>query len=285
MPTAAQSIAAKEAIAHYTRRAPDYDQGSNGWHIALGEQYVSDINPPPGARCLDLACGTGLVTFPLARRAGPLGLVIGVDLTPAMLEIARRRPAEEGAAEMVLLQGDIADLEGLKEIDDVRRDGGFDVITCCSALVLLADPATAIKSWAGLLKEGGKFITDVPTETHTLQYLFSWELRGAMGLRNEFDRSWVKDVHSVENLCVDAGLVVERSWRTGSQGGQDKEYRLEDGEMVFEEQVKKYQDFMDLDKLDVMKVRFLEMWRRECARGGGMFRDGHWLYVTIARKP
>jgi ubiquinone/menaquinone biosynthesis C-methylase UbiE len=285
MPTTAQSTAAAEAIAHYTRRAPDYDVGSNGWHITLGEQYVSDISPPSGARCLDLACGTGLVTFPLARAAGSDGLVVGVDVTPAMLEIARKREREEGWARVEFVEGDIAELDGVEVVQEVVREGGFDVICCCSALVLLADPGEAIRRWAGLLKRGGRFITDVPTETHTLQYLFSWELRGAMGLKNEFDRSWVKDIHSLEELCREAGLVVERSWKTGSQGGKGKEYRLEDGERVFEEHVKKYQDFMNLGKLDETRQRFLEMWRRECERNNGVFREGHWLYVTIASKP
>lgn len=135
-----------EAIAHYTRRAPDYDGGSNGWHIALGEQFVADINPPQGARCLDLACGTGLVTFPLARAAGPDG------------------------ARIEFVEHDVSYFDDVLQVQAVvARHGGFDVVACCSALVLLADPAAAVRSWAALLRPGGVLVAEVPTETHTLQ--------------------------------------------------------------------------------------------------------------------
>jgi ubiquinone/menaquinone biosynthesis methyltransferase len=40
---------------------------------------------------LDLACGTGLVTFELGRRAGTGSMVVGLDLSPAMLSVARRK--------------------------------------------------------------------------------------------------------------------------------------------------------------------------------------------------
>ncbi|KPI35981.1 Aklanonic acid methyltransferase DauC [Cyphellophora attinorum] len=269
----------------YTRRAPTYATAFNGWHVTLGEQYAADISPPPGGRCLDLACGTGLVTFPLAKAVGQDGLVVGVDVTPAMLDVARKREREEGWGRVEFVEGDIADLSEVEPVQDVVRESGFDVISCCSALVLLADPAAAIKHWADMLKKGGKLITDVPTETHTLQYLFSWELRRAMGLQNEFDRSWVENIHSLEKLCADAGLIVNKSWKTASQGGEGEEYRLEDGEEVFEQNVKKYSDFMDLEKLDETRQKFLEMWRRECQRSDGVFKDGHWLYMTIAKKP
>jgi ubiquinone/menaquinone biosynthesis C-methylase UbiE len=283
MPTQSSSTAA--AIAHYTRRAPTYAAGDNRWHVKLGEQYAADISPPLGGRCLDLACGTGLVTFPLAKAVGRDGLVVGVDVTPAMLDVARKQEREDDWGRVEFVEGDIADLSGVQAVQDVVRRGGFDVISCCSALVLLANPAEAIKHWAGLLKEGGRFITDVPTETHTLQYLFSWELRRAMGLQNDFDRSWIEDIHSLEKICEDAGLAVEKSWKTASQGGDGEVYHLADGERVFGQNVKKYGDFMDLGKLDDTRQKFLEMWRRECERNGGAFKDGRWLYMTIANKP
>jgi ubiquinone/menaquinone biosynthesis C-methylase UbiE len=44
----------------------------------------------PGDRALDVACGTGVVTRLLAERVGPTGTVVGLDLTPEMLALARR---------------------------------------------------------------------------------------------------------------------------------------------------------------------------------------------------
>ncbi|ETN40630.1 uncharacterized protein HMPREF1541_04908 [Cyphellophora europaea CBS 101466] len=281
----AQSSAAKEAINHYTRRAPQYDTGNGGWHITLGQAFVNEVAPQPGAQCLDLACGTGLVTFPLAAATGTNGQVIGVDITPAMLDIARKRTRELDWAPIEFIEHDVGDLDDVESVQYVlSKHGGFDIISCCSGLVLLADPARAIKKWAELLRPGGKLIADVPTENHTLQYIFSWELRGALNLRSDFNRSWVQDIHSLEELYTDAGLAVERSWRTGSQGAGEREYGVEEGERVFEEQVRKYQEFMDPRKMDETKDAFLKIWVRECECGGGRFVDGHWLYVTIARK-
>src|SRR5215216_2084494 len=49
-----------------------------------------------GLRCLDAGCGGGDVTLELARRVGPRGRVIGVDLDQAKLDLARQDAAEQG---------------------------------------------------------------------------------------------------------------------------------------------------------------------------------------------
>jgi trans-aconitate methyltransferase len=43
----------------------------------------------PGGRALDVACGTGVVTRILAERMGPAGTVVGLDINPGMLAVAR----------------------------------------------------------------------------------------------------------------------------------------------------------------------------------------------------
>jgi 2-polyprenyl-3-methyl-5-hydroxy-6-metoxy-1,4-benzoquinol methylase len=57
------------------------------------ERFVALIGLEPGARVLDIACGTGNVTIPLARRGAR---VTGLDMTPHLLEEARARAAREG---------------------------------------------------------------------------------------------------------------------------------------------------------------------------------------------
>src|SRR5919197_2579488 len=49
-------------------------------------------------RVLDLACGTGLVARAAAERVGPGGHVVGVDLNPGMIAVARTLPPPAGAA-------------------------------------------------------------------------------------------------------------------------------------------------------------------------------------------
>ncbi len=52
-------------------------------------RMLSKINYSRGMRVLDLACGTGLITFELGRLVNSEGLVVGLDLSPAMLEMAK----------------------------------------------------------------------------------------------------------------------------------------------------------------------------------------------------
>lgn len=78
----------------------------------------------------------------------------------------------QGMAPVVWIAGDITSEELLSEsaIQQIlTRDGGFDIISICSALVLLPDQQGAIRFWVEkLLKKGGRLIVDVPTEDITL---------------------------------------------------------------------------------------------------------------------
>jgi ubiquinone/menaquinone biosynthesis C-methylase UbiE len=47
----------------------------------------------PGERILDVACGTGVVARAAAKRVGAAGRVVGVDLNPGMIAVARSLPA------------------------------------------------------------------------------------------------------------------------------------------------------------------------------------------------
>lgn len=50
----------------------------------------------PGERVLDVACGTGVVARVAAKHVGPTGRVVGVDLNPGMIAVARALPAPVG---------------------------------------------------------------------------------------------------------------------------------------------------------------------------------------------
>src|SRR5579875_3177793 len=86
--------------------------------IAKGaEEFVARLEFPPGARALDVACGTGNVAIPLARHGA---VVTGVDLAPNLLEQGRARAAAEG----LTITFDEGDAEQLP-----YPDGSFDVVT------------------------------------------------------------------------------------------------------------------------------------------------------------
>ncbi|MFI1253920.1 class I SAM-dependent DNA methyltransferase [Streptomyces netropsis] len=98
---------------------------------------------PPGSRILDIGCGTGL---PTARRLTDAGHhVVGVDLSPGMLKLARDNvPGAE------FLLGDMADLRD-------GRLGTFDGIAAFFALLMLPRPEIphALRMLYGMLRPGG----------------------------------------------------------------------------------------------------------------------------------
>lgn len=268
----------------FNARAPGYDTGNGGWHVELGLDFVNWIKPNPGEIALDLACGTGLVTLPLASAVGPNGKVLAIDLSPGMLEEARKKPLSKDSAPITWIEADITSLSTLSQIQSILQNhGGFDIITLCSAFVLLPDPLAAVKHWSALLKPGGRMIIDVPTENKTLQYLFTVDLRQAVGLGMPFERDWIKDVRSLGKLYEDAGVYVEKSWRTRSYL-PEKWYEAEQAMQVFDEQTSKtYKTFAEKGKLKKARAFWPEMWEQNLT--DGQFWDGHALYITIGRKP
>lgn len=99
---------------------------------------------------LDLATGTGDLALGLARRF-PHAQVTGLDLTPAMLEIARRRISRaDCAARVVLMEGDATRLP--------FPDASFDAVTCAFGFRNFPDPAAALAEVARVLVPGGTLL-------------------------------------------------------------------------------------------------------------------------------
>ena len=94
-------------------------------------------------RALDVACGTGAVARELARRVGPEGRVVGLDLNPRMLEVAKRV-----APEIEWRHGDAEELP--------VEDGSFDVVTSQYALMFFPDRARALREMWRVLAPGGR---------------------------------------------------------------------------------------------------------------------------------
>ena len=126
----------------YTAWAPIYDTMENG--LIAAEEPVVDalIRELPVGRALDVACGTGRHAARLAARGYD---TVGVDATPAMLEVARAR-----APEVDFRLGDFAALP----VDDAS----FDLAVCALALAHLPDPAPAIAEIGRAVRPGGRVV-------------------------------------------------------------------------------------------------------------------------------
>jgi SAM-dependent methyltransferase len=98
-------------------------------------------------RVLDIGCGTGKTTLDAARRA-PGGGAVGVDLSSAMLDVARPAAAREGLATVRFVQGDA-------QVHPFGPDV-FDVAISRTGAMFFADPVEAFGNIARALVPGGR---------------------------------------------------------------------------------------------------------------------------------
>jgi ubiquinone/menaquinone biosynthesis C-methylase UbiE len=101
----------------------------------------------PGERVLDVACGTGVVARVAAQRVGPTGYVVGVDLNPEMIGVARSLSAPIGAS-IEWLERSALDLR--------LEDASLDVVLCQQGLQFFPDKAVALHEMRRVLDHGGR---------------------------------------------------------------------------------------------------------------------------------
>jgi len=102
-----------------------------------------------GDAVLDVACGHGNFTVEIARRVGPQGLVVGLDISAAMLARAASRVARAGLTNVLLVRGDALALP--------VRDGAFAKVNCSGGLHQLPDLERALAEFARVAAPGARF--------------------------------------------------------------------------------------------------------------------------------
>jgi len=106
-------------------------------------KLVDRLALEPGMRAVDVACGTGILTVEVAGAVSPGGEVVGIDLNPRMLNIARRKVPgidwREAPAERLPLP-----------------DSAFDAVFCQFGLMFFDDRRTSLSEMWRVLKPGGR---------------------------------------------------------------------------------------------------------------------------------
>jgi len=120
---------------------------SHRWRTAENSAAYLLAHLQDGQRLLDVGCGPGTLTVDLARRVGPTGSAVGIDLAPAVVQEAAAHATEQGAANVSFRTGDF-------RAGDLP-DGSFDVVHAHQVLQHLRDPVGALAAMGRLARPGG----------------------------------------------------------------------------------------------------------------------------------
>jgi len=140
----------------YGETAPAYERRYE--QIQREKYEIVTENLPRVSKVLDLGCGTGMLLDELARRSA---FVVGIDSSPEMLELARKR---RGSAALVLADADHLPF----------TDRSFDAVVSVTLLQNMPNPAATVREVARVTKPGGIVIMTTLRHKHPLGELERW---------------------------------------------------------------------------------------------------------------
>ena len=131
---------------HSDRAFADMQEPLDRQLAPLGHRAQAALAPKPGERIADIGCGTGQTTLELAAAIGVTGKVLGLDISPACLAIAKTRAAQTPQIEFIL--GDAQEF--------AFPPKSFDAVFSRFGVMFFADPTTAFRNIRTALKPGGR---------------------------------------------------------------------------------------------------------------------------------
>ena len=127
--------------------SPGFREQRNQESLALLLARLGLIGDESG---LEIGCGTGALTIPLAEAVGEHGRVVAVDISEPMLGAARQRIAERGLHNVTLHSADAQVF--------AFEPAAFDLATSRMGVMFFADPAEAFRNIKGALKPGARLV-------------------------------------------------------------------------------------------------------------------------------
>ena len=203
------------------------DLFSFGLHRFWKRKLLNHLQPICGEVWVDLCCGTGDLTFPLAKLVKPHGKVIGIDAACQPLYLAEKRLIKETELSIEWINKDVLDEDLMFEY--------FDGAVMAYGLRNLSDPLKGLKAIRRFLKPGGRAgVLDFnKTSNNSISGLFQKlylnflvvPIASRFGFKNHF-KYLVDSIQnfpdgvSLENLAIKAGFLEAKYYKiAGNQMG------------------------------------------------------------------
>jgi SAM-dependent methyltransferase len=194
-------------VATYSAAADHFDDPRLGFWDYFGRRTVERLALRPGGRVLDVCCGTGASALPAAEAVGSAGEVIGVDLTPALLDLARAKARLRGLANV---RFECADFEAMTEPAEE-----LDAVVCVFGIFFFADMNDALRALWRRVRPGGVLaVTIWGEEVLEPGERFFWEAVRAE--RADLDRAFnpwdrIRTPQALEGAFAEAGIPGARA--------------------------------------------------------------------------
>jgi ubiquinone/menaquinone biosynthesis C-methylase UbiE len=154
-------------------------------------ELLDRVSLEPGMRVLDVACGTGIVARIAAERLNGTGAVTGVDMNPAMIDVAARAASEEALA----IDWHVGKAESLP-----FADRSFDVVTIQQGLQFFPDQPSALRECLRVLVAGGTLVVGI------------WSTLEQQGIQQHYAEA-IERVTGSASMHAPYGTVTEASLR------------------------------------------------------------------------
>jgi SAM-dependent methyltransferase len=127
--------------------APGFRERRNQESLAL---LLARLGLVGGESVLEVGCGTGALTLPLAAAVGEHGSIVGIDISEPMLRVARQRVEERGLQNVTLRLGDAQVF--------AFEPSAFDLATSRMGVMFFADPTAAFRNIGSAVKPSGRLV-------------------------------------------------------------------------------------------------------------------------------
>ena len=169
----------------------------------------------PDQRVLDLGCGAGFDCLAAAVEVGRGGFVVGLDLTPDMLRLARRHATDAGATTVGFVEAEIETLP--------FPEASFDVVISNCVFNLCADKPRALAEAARVLQPGGRLafsdivaVRPLPASVLSDLALYTGCVAGAVTMQNVFALLHDAGFATVDIVIAEHSSALLEAWAPGA---------------------------------------------------------------------